>query len=172
MTVKMLSFMYTYCNLSTGRHGYPCTFNLLQCILLFIFSAHKNKTKRGIFLALSSITWISTSIMIYFNLVWIKKLKSQSVFMHKLHLDIKSKFPFNRLQEFQAHAPKSCSWATFSGVTSEVAMSAPYAEGFKMIYRHHNAGSFCAPHWAALYFRELVIYKTFAQDTDAEPGNV
>lgn len=52
MSVKLLLFMYTYCNLSTGRHGYPCTFNLLQCILLFIFSVHtwkKKERKKNIF---------------------------------------------------------------------------------------------------------------------------
>lgn len=59
------------------------------------------KKKRGIFLALTYMTPINTSIKLYFNLIWIKKLKSQSVFMHKLHSDIKSKFPFNRLQKFQ-----------------------------------------------------------------------
>lgn len=35
-------------------------------------------------------------MMKHFNLVWIKKVKSQSAFMHKLHFDMKSQFSFNK----------------------------------------------------------------------------
>lgn len=59
-----------------------------------LFCTQKKK-KRGIFLALTYVTSINTSVMIYFNLVWIKKLKSQSVFMQKLHINIRSKFLLN-----------------------------------------------------------------------------
>lgn len=99
MSVKLLLFMYTYCNLSTGRHGYPCTFNLLQCILLFIFSVHtwkkKKERERKIYLTLTYITPINI-MMRHFNLLSMKKLKIQSAFMHKLHFDMKSTFSFNK----------------------------------------------------------------------------
>lgn len=63
-----------------------------------LFCTHKKKKReRKIYLALTYITPINISIMMkHFNLVWIKKLKSQAAFLHKLHFDMKSKFSFNK----------------------------------------------------------------------------
>lgn len=64
---------------------------------LFCTHIKKKKRERKIYLTLTYITPINISIMMrHFNLVWMKKLKIQSAFMHKLHFDTKSKFSFNK----------------------------------------------------------------------------
>lgn len=61
-----------------------------------LFCTQRKEIERNVFSSdLNDTNQYKYNITIYFNLVWIKKLKSQSGFMDKIHLDIKSKFPFN-----------------------------------------------------------------------------
>lgn len=68
------------------------------CFSAYSFSSflYTKKKNRNVFSSdLNYTNQYKYNITTYFNLVWIKKLKSQSGFMDKLHLNIKSKFPFN-----------------------------------------------------------------------------
>lgn len=61
-----------------------------------LFCTQRKKIERkGFSSDLNDTNQCRYNITIYFNLVWIKKLKNQSGFMDKLHSDIKSKFPVN-----------------------------------------------------------------------------